>query len=150
VSTTVERITALRAASVFRGLSLEQLRAVADLVVERSAAPGERIFDEGAPSDGLYVLESGRVAVERAGVRLGELEAPTCFGEMSLLGDAPRSATVVALTTVTLLQLDPEAARALVRLQPDVACRLIEVLSARLREADEALARGAPAAQPSA
>jgi MFS family permease len=70
------------------------------------AAPGERVVVEGEPGDRFHVIESGSVEVSMAGERVRVLGPGGWFGELALLRDRPRSATVTAREPVSLRSLD--------------------------------------------
>jgi MFS family permease len=71
-----------------------------------TADPGTRLIDEGAAGDRFYVIADGGVLVTREGRRLRSLGAGDWFGELALLRDVPRTASVVSLTDVSLWALD--------------------------------------------
>ena len=112
------------------------------LLSERRCVPGEFIVCEGEPGDALYLIWSGQVAVY-----LGDIENPTLLGyrkagaiigEMALLENQPRSASVVALTDLRLLKISRENFYELLKTDPAVGMNVMEVLSARLRISDQA------------
>lgn len=86
---------------LFGGLAAATLQLLAGDAHPVALAAGHDFFRQGEPGDSLFVLESGRVAVLRqvpgGWLRLGTLGPGDCFGEMSLIDYAPRSATVRAL-----------------------------------------------------
>lgn len=101
-------ITVLEKVPLFEGLSHKDLEKVAKLVRGRTIRPGELLFKEGDPGDKFYIVQSGAVEIfkEKAGSepdRLAIKRAGDAFGEMALLTDAPRSATVRALEPSNLL-----------------------------------------------
>jgi CRP-like cAMP-binding protein len=77
-----------------------------------SAAPGEEVIVEGAPADAFFVLVSGEVEVLAAGERYASpqvvrrLEAPAYLGEIGLIEQIPRTATVRALTEAQLWRIE--------------------------------------------
>ena len=88
--------TALADQELLRGLSADDLAALAALCEARSYHPGERILAKGGKSDSIFFLLRGMVSVKLAdGVRLATLVPGTAFGEMALIG-GPRSADVFA------------------------------------------------------
>ena len=114
---TMERLLALKKVPLFESLTLDQLDAVARLGEERDFQPGEVIVREGEAGDELYVLLEGSVEVfqERQGVqqRLRAIAAVAYFGEMAVLDNQPRSATIVVREPSRLLALaghQPEGA----------------------------------------
>lgn len=113
---------------------------------ERNCQPGEIIIQEGEPGDIFYVIRSGQAVVIK-----GELEQPTvigfrtigdAIGEMALLENRPRSATVIALTPVSLWGLERETFHQFIAENPAVSLSLMSMLSGRIRESDEERMRG--------
>jgi CRP/FNR family transcriptional regulator, cyclic AMP receptor protein len=97
----------------------------------RSLAPGELLIAQGGPPGDLFVLESGRLAVEREGVSLATVSYPgAVVGEMSLLLGTPHSATVRA-ETQSHVRVLANAAAAL-DTDPALARQLATLLAARL------------------
>lgn len=95
-----ELIARLKALPLFTGLSEDELEAVAGLVEQSSFPPGTLIFKQGDPSDRFYIIESGQVSLTvhdqaSAEAKLTCLGPGEFFGEVGLLKDAPRNATVV-------------------------------------------------------
>ncbi len=148
---TMERLLALRQVDLLAQLSLEQLEAVAQLTEEAEYLPGEEIVREGEPGDRLYLLLEGSVRVVKGhgtphALELRVLEAVDYFGEMAVLADEPRSATIVAASPARLLSLDGESLRELIREHPDVSFAIFRVLTGRLRAVESRLAdRAEPA-----
>ncbi|HET9244073.1 MAG TPA: MFS transporter [Gaiella sp.] len=87
---------------VFGPLPYVALRRLASALGERSAGTGEEIVRQGDAGDTVYVIAEGRVAVSRDGKRLAELGAADVFGELALILDVPRTATVTATEPVVL------------------------------------------------
>ena len=91
---------------------------------------------------GLYILISGNVRItqaknpDRAEEELGTQGAGTVLGEMALLDDLPRSATMTAIDDVTALLLPVWEFRSILHSNPDIAVKLLAVLSRRLRKAE--------------
>src|SRR4051794_22635921 len=132
-------------------LGRRQLERLAGLAVTRSYREDATIVREGDTSMSLYVVLSGRVRVEREGgtVRVAELGPGGCFGEMGLLEDRPRSATVVALDRTECALLAKWDFQNELRDDPDIAIALLPVLTERIRNLDVRLAAAearAPAA----
>ncbi len=74
---------------------------------------GEIIFREGDKGDRLYVVVDGRVEVVKGDTVLGNLGPGECFGEMALVSDSPRNATVKSRSSVNVLTVDRDAFHAL-------------------------------------
>ncbi|HZY42187.1 MAG TPA: ATP-binding protein [Anaerolineae bacterium] len=103
--------------------------------------PGEVIFYEGEAGDAMYLIRSGGVAVIRgtfdAPLILGYRDAGEFVGEMALIDDLPRSATVVAVQPVQLLKITREDFRQLLAESTLLDHNLLRKLSTRLRAADD-------------
>lgn len=127
---------------LFRGLDKKDLRLLAASCQERKYPAGITLMKQGDTGVGLYVITSGKVRVtresspDRAEEELDIAGAGSVLGEMALLDDLPRSATVTALEDVTALLLPVWEFRTTLQTHPDIAVRLLAVLSRRLRKAE--------------
>ncbi|HEX4802499.1 MAG TPA: cyclic nucleotide-binding domain-containing protein, partial [Myxococcaceae bacterium] len=131
------RMEALRKIPIFRHLTYKEQTAVLSLATTRSFGPGEEIFLEGERGDELFVVIAGRVAIENAGVEIAELRAGGHFGEMGLIDNAPRSATVRATESTRVMVIARPDLMNLMRRESILAVKLlwsfVQVLSDRLR-----------------
>jgi len=134
---TVEKVLFLKSAPLFAGLDSEELAALADIALEKEFATGEIIFEERQPAHHLYILVRGKVDVFRRVdtneypiATLGEKE---CFGEMAILDDEPRSASVRAVDPTVVLKIDRESFRELITERPQISFAILKILSSRLR-----------------
>jgi CRP/FNR family cyclic AMP-dependent transcriptional regulator len=129
----------LRQAFLFSGLDREHLHELARRMIPVQYAPGDEIITEGDPGPfgGMGVVLSGSLKVlhQRDQV-VGHIQAGEIFGEMSLIDNRPRSATVVAETEVEAAILSPGDFRQELGENPDIAIRLLGMLCDRLREAE--------------
>lgn len=131
----------LKSVAVFAGFPEEQLQALSTMVLRRSAPRGTAVVREGDPADALYIVLSGRVKVivgEADGKEtiLSILGQGEFFGDMGIIDDGPRSASVIALEPCELLALTRQAFRRCLGEYPDLALGVMRVLVRRLREAD--------------
>lgn len=126
---------------IFENLLPDQMASILAVAQEHTYAPGQIIVTQGTPGQAFYLITSGRVAIERDGQALGAFGQGDFFGEMSLLDSAPRSATIRAIDETHCLMLSSWDFKSLLERAPSIAIRLLEVLSRRLRVADERLAR---------
>jgi signal transduction histidine kinase len=136
----------LRAALPFRNLDDKQLNRLAVLGGYRAAAAGEVVCRPGEPSDGLYVVLSGRVTISRRGdqgqlIGLGERGPGGSFGEPSLLDSAPRSALVTAVEDTRFFTLSRREFLAYMRAMPEAMPGLLAGIGAELRRTQERLFR---------
>ncbi len=128
-----QKLALLGEVSLFAGLNKRQLGRVARLAEELHAATADQLTAEGDPGDEFFVVVSGGVKVTRNGRKVAALGPGEYFGEMSLLDDGPRSATVVATQDTTLLAIHRgDFDRNLMR-SPAVMRALLATLSRRLR-----------------
>jgi F420-non-reducing hydrogenase small subunit len=104
---------------------------------------GEVVFRQGEPGNSMYVIQSGAVEVtQRRGNKhmvLALLERGNFFGEIALIVDVPRSATVTAICRTRLLPLTRSALLKRLRQDPSVALHLLKALSHRIEKADQRL-----------
>jgi len=126
---------------IFSNCTAEEIAAIAGVSQESFFQPGQIIVTQGTPGQAFYMITSGRVEILRDGVSLGAFSTGDFFGEMSLLDSAPRSATIRALDQVSCLMLSSWDFKALLERHPSIAIKLLEVLSRRLRVADERLGK---------
>lgn len=137
-----EGIDSLRSLPLFSEVEEEDLRRLADHLIERRFPRDSTIIQEGQPGDYMYVLREGRVKVTKlsgAGREqiLEILTAGAFFGEMALLDPPERSASVKSLDPVRLLALSRhDFLQALTR-GPGLAMAVIRELARRLRRTDE-------------
>jgi CRP-like cAMP-binding protein len=123
---------------LFSGLDEEHRRQLAAIMTVKQYLPDDRVLTEGHDSfhGGMGVVLSGRLTVMHPGREIvSRLGAGEIFGELSLLDDLPRSATLEAEEPTEVALLSRGAFRAQIRENPDIALRLMKILSTRLRAA---------------
>ncbi len=138
----MDNLLTLRQVSLFKDMTLAQLSAIAKLLRESEYLSGEVIFKEGEMGTDLYLLIGGSVEVikDYQGPKerhLTTLQAVNYFGEMAILDDEPRSATIVAAEDTTLLSLNGEAFKELIRDMPDISFEVMRVLTQRIRNVEK-------------
>jgi CRP-like cAMP-binding protein len=126
---------------LFANCSGEEIRAIDEVTQEQSFQPGQIIVSQGTPGQAFYMILEGRVEIVRDNSSFGAFRPGDFFGEMSLLDSAPRSATVRSLEPTRCLMLSSWDFKALLERHPSIAIKLLEVLSRRLRVADERLSQ---------
>ena len=134
----------LRQVWLFSGLDEQQLDAVASLTFQKKFSPGELIVEEGHTGNGLYAIISGNVeavkslgtAQERTVNRLGAGEV---FGEMALLGEWPRTASVRAIDEVECLGIDRWMFLTQLERYPQLGIKMLQILAQKLRDSDARL-----------
>lgn len=108
-------------------------------VATRSFKQGDTIFKEGDAATELYVIASGSVEIRHGNRVLDTLDGHNIFGEMALIDGAPRSATAVAVTDVTLVPVAEKQFLFLVSQTPFFALMVMRVLARRLRATNDAI-----------
>ncbi len=108
-------------------------------VPSRDYKAGEAIFRKGDRGDEFFVIQRGRVRILSGNRQLETLGENEIFGEMALIDDSPRSATVVADTDVTVSPVTEKQYLFLVRHTPFFALKVMRVLAQRLRTQNKAL-----------
>jgi CRP/FNR family cyclic AMP-dependent transcriptional regulator len=131
----------LKRVPLFSGLGERQLEKVAAGSVRRSFVRGRMVVAEGEPSSALYILLAGRAKVQRSDsegkeVILAVLGSGECVGEMSLIDDAPRSASVITMESCEFMAINKETFLATLEENPAIALKIMKGLVKRLREAD--------------
>ena len=132
----------LKRADLFADLDKKELRTLAGRCQERKYSAGTKLFSQGDTGTGLYVITSGKVRVtqahdpDKAEEELDTVGPGDVLGEMALLDDLPRSATATAIDDVTALLLPVWEFRTALHSNPEIAVRLLSVLSRRLRKAE--------------
>ena len=127
---------------IFSTLTKKELQTLAKSSQERSYSAGKTIFSQGDTGTGLYVIKNGKIRItqaqnpDRAEQELTVLGLGDVMGEMALLDDLPRSATATAIEDVTALVLPVWEFRTALHSNPEIATKLLAVLSCRLRKAE--------------
>lgn len=135
----MERMMALRQVPLFRELAPGDLRRVAEAAVEHLYPHATLMAEAGEPGDAMHVVVSGevRVVAEEAPspVEIARRGPGYIVGEMAILSDQPRMASLVAEGDVRTLSLDRGRFQRILRDRPDAALAVVRELCARLREA---------------
>lgn len=142
----IERIIFLKEVLFFREMTVDQLKVLSMVCEETLYNEDELVYKEGDAGGVLYVVVRGRVSIERESrrstvARLATIEAYSYFGEMNLFDASPHTDTAVALQDTLTLNLRREPLIALARQYPDLSLELINILSQRLRETTDQVAR---------
>lgn len=134
----------LRSVPAFSGLSVRELKEVAEICHYRDYRSGETVFAQGDPGLGMYIVQEGNVAIlmnDREGRtrELSVLSVGDFFGEMGLIDESPRSATAICRTDCRLIGFFRPDLFELIekdsRLGIKIVLKLAEIVAERLRNA---------------
>jgi len=128
----------LGSVGLFEGLSNKELSQISKSAREVEFEPGSAIVKEGEEGVGFHLILSGRAKVTVRGRTRKSLGPGKFFGELSLIDELPRTATVIAETTVRTLSLVSWEFLPLVDKTPSIARKLLVEMCRRLREAEAA------------
>lgn len=132
----MELETQLASVPLLAGLEGDVRRRLAGIGTRRSFAPGHSIVREGEHGVALYVILSGSVRVERGGQTVGQLGTNDFFGELALIEDKPRSASIVAVDQTECLLFPAWEFRALLNEHPELAIPIMQALIGRLHRVE--------------
>jgi serine/threonine protein phosphatase PrpC/CRP-like cAMP-binding protein len=137
------KLDTLKKIPLFRYLTYQELVKVLNITYLETYDAGAEIIKEGGSGEELYIVLAGRVVVSRGAQEIVELHPGVHFGEMALVDQSPRSATVTARDATRLLVVQRRSFYTLIRKEPVLAVKLlwsfVQVLSRRLRETNEQL-----------
>jgi CRP/FNR family cyclic AMP-dependent transcriptional regulator len=127
----------LRSVPLFSGLKEKQLKAIAQAMAERRFVAGDEVTQEGEISVGFYIIEEGRARVSMGGDDVAQLGPGDHFGEIALIAETPRSATVVAQTDLRCYAMTSWEFRALIERNGEIAWELLTSTARKLYEYTE-------------
>jgi len=129
----------LKGVPLFSDLSGEQLLPLTEIVQNAHVEAGDLVFTEGQPAHHLYVILEGEVEVLHGGECVATLGPKECFGDMALLDQSLRSASIRVRKDADLLAIARDDFQDLLDLHPALARGVIRMLTKRLRVANEAV-----------
>lgn len=127
-------IDVLKRVPLFADLDRRELEQVARLFKERRFPPGETVMKEGLGGAAFFVIESGEGIVSIGGNERRRLSPGDYFGEIALIDEGARTATVTAATELACYGLTLWEFRPLVRENGEIGWKLLQALAARFRD----------------
>ncbi|HUR15652.1 MAG TPA: cyclic nucleotide-binding domain-containing protein [Candidatus Limnocylindrales bacterium] len=135
--TAESKANALSSVPLFAGISPESLQKLADVTGEATFEPGQFIVIQGQVGTGLYVIVEGSAKVARGSDELAVLGAGEFFGELSVIDQQPRYASVQALEPTRCLALASWDLLDLIEKDPQLAQNLLRGMAQRIRAAGD-------------
>jgi CRP-like cAMP-binding protein len=130
-------VESLSRVPLFAGVDRGKLEKLAGQMADRTFSEGESATEEGRGGSAFWIIESGEATVAVKGEVVRTLGPGDYFGEISLLDEGVRSATVAAATDMRCHGMAPWEFRAFVDQNPDAAWAMMRGLASRLRESEE-------------
>lgn len=136
------RILLLKNSPLFEKVSTDDLRFVAQILEEEVYFEGDRVITIHEQGEHMYIIVEGKIGISilddpEIKEFVDTLGPGGYFGEMNLLDDLPRSASVHVIEKCTLLSLNRTRLRALMNNYPELAVGMLQGLSLRLRESHD-------------
>ena len=132
-----EYVDVLSGVWLFSGCTKKELTALAALATQVDVPAGKVLATQGQPGREFFVVVSGKAEATRGNVPIGVLGPGTFFGEMSLLENKPRVATVTTTEPTSVLVLTAQEFDSVVEMMPTVDRKILVVLAERLRDVEE-------------
>ena len=124
----------LQRVPLFSGLDPRELETIARTVHERTFKQGDAIASEGEGGVGFFVIREGEAKVEVGGREVRTLGSGDHFGEIALITEGPRTATVTAASELKCYGLTPWEFRPLVQTNASIAWKLLKALAKQVDE----------------
>lgn len=135
-------IDVLRRVGLFADLDTRELELIAREFKERRFSAGETIVKEGSGGATFFVVESGEATISVGGKQVGALRAGDYFGEVALLDEGARAATITATTELVCHGLTLWEFRPLVESNPSIRWKLLVALAGMYRQAERRRSEG--------
>jgi len=134
------KVDLISAVPLFAQCGRGDLQGLAALMDEVDVPAGYVLMRQGDSGREMFVIASGRVVIERDGQQINELGPGGVIGEMSLISEAPRSATVRALEPTTLFVAGHREFHSLMDQHPGIRARVFEGMATRIRALESSAA----------
>jgi CRP/FNR family transcriptional regulator, cyclic AMP receptor protein len=121
---------------LFEDLSDRELEMIAVSMKDRTFPAGHEIAKEGQHGVGFFVIESGEARVSVGGQPVGRLGAGDHFGEIALIADGERTATIKAETDLRCYGMTSWDFRPLVEDHAEIAWKLLQAVARKIRDAE--------------
>jgi CRP-like cAMP-binding protein len=126
------KVELLKRVPLFSGCSKKELTAVAAVTDEIDFRAGKTLIKEGSPGREFFVLVDGTAEIRRKGRKIDDAGPGDFFGEMALLTDQPRNATITTTSDVDALVVTARSFRTLLENNPLIALKVMRAVADRL------------------
>lgn len=126
------KVELLKSVPLFAECSRKHLNEIAGIADEIDLKEGKELTTEGRPGREFFVLVEGTADVKKGSRRINQMGAGDFFGEISLVTQRPRTATVTATSPVRALVITDRSFRTLLERQPEIQGKVMSALAARL------------------
>jgi CRP/FNR family cyclic AMP-dependent transcriptional regulator len=126
------KIELLKSVPLFAGCSKSELTELSRTADELDIREGTVLTREGRPGREFFVLVSGTAKVTKNGKKIADLAAGDWFGEIALITDSPRTASVTATSAVDVLVITDRRFKSLVETMPSIALKVLACVGDRL------------------
>jgi CRP/FNR family cyclic AMP-dependent transcriptional regulator len=123
----------LKKVPLFAGLDNKELDQIASSMRERRFKAGDTMTQEGSGGAGFFVVEEGEADVAVAGEARGSIGPGDYFGEIALINESPRTATLTARTDMVCYGMTPWDFRPLVETNSTIAWKLLTAMAEKMR-----------------
>jgi CRP/FNR family transcriptional regulator len=135
-----EKLNFLRRSSIFSQFADEELKKIAELIIERKLKKGSVVFYEHDPSSAFYIIKEGKVKVYKMSedgreLIIGIFSSGGIFGDVPVFDGGPYPATAATLTDSVLYLIRKEQFEELLTRHPEISLKVIRILGRRLRQA---------------
>jgi len=127
-----QKVELIKHTPLFANCSKRELEEIAHLADEIDLRQGKEMTHQGSPGREFFVLLEGEAEVTKDGRVINELSGGDFFGEIALVSDSPRTATVTATSPVRALVITDRSFRRLLKDQPELQSKVLAALAARL------------------
>jgi CRP-like cAMP-binding protein len=127
-----QKVDLIRHVPLFAHVSKGELQQIAQIADEIDLREGKEMTTQGERGREFFVLLEGTAEVKKDGRRINTLEGGDFFGEIALVSDTPRTATVIATSPVRALVITDRAFKRLLKDSPQIQAKVLSALAERL------------------
>lgn len=131
------KVDLIGSVSLFKGLGRKELEQIAQLVDDVDIPAGKVLMRQGDTGAEMFIIASGSVRIERNGTFIRDVGPGGSIGEMSLLSEGPRTATVTTVEPTRILLAGHREFHQLMEQHPTIRLHMLDGLATKIRMLDE-------------